>query len=58
VEGRETPLRLPAADLDERLHILHARRVSIAGAGHHPHLEQPEAFTRVVIPFLDEARRE
>jgi pimeloyl-ACP methyl ester carboxylesterase len=58
VEGRETPLRLSAADLDERLRLLHARRVTIAGAGHHPHLEQPEAFARAVIPFLDEARRE
>ena len=35
VDGRETPLRLPAADLAERLRILHARRVSLAGAGHH-----------------------
>jgi pimeloyl-ACP methyl ester carboxylesterase len=58
VEGRETPLRLSAADLDERLRLLHARRLTIDGAGHHPHLEKPEAFARAVIPFLDEARHE
>ncbi len=56
VEGSETPLRLPTAVLDERLGILRARRVAIPGAGHHPHLEQPEAFGRAVIAFLDEAR--
>ena len=57
VEGGETALRLPAADLDERLRVLRARRVTIAGAGHHPHLEQPGAFARAVTGFLDEAGR-
>jgi pimeloyl-ACP methyl ester carboxylesterase len=58
VEGRETPLRLSATDLEERLRLLHARRVTIAGAGHHPHLERPAAFARAVIAFLDETQRE
>jgi pimeloyl-ACP methyl ester carboxylesterase len=55
VEGSETPLRLPAAELAERLRILRARRVSIAAAGHHPHLEQPQAFAQALIAFLDDA---
>lgn len=56
VDGSETPLGLPAADLDERLRILRAQRVTIAGAGHHPHLEQPEEFSRVVLEFLGRHR--
>jgi pimeloyl-ACP methyl ester carboxylesterase len=31
----------------------HARREAIAGAGHLPSLEQPEAFDAVVLPFLE-----
>jgi pimeloyl-ACP methyl ester carboxylesterase len=56
VEGSDTPLRLPADDLAARLGMLRARRVTITGAGHHPHLEQPEAFARAVTAFLDETR--
>jgi len=56
VEGSETPLRLPAADLDDRLRILRAVRVTVASAGHHPHLEQPDAFAHAVNAFLNETR--
>jgi pimeloyl-ACP methyl ester carboxylesterase len=52
VEGAETFLRLSGVDLAERLQTLRARHVTIAGAGHHPHLEQPEAFAEFVLTFL------
>jgi pimeloyl-ACP methyl ester carboxylesterase len=52
VEGAESPLRLDPDDQAERLATLRARRVAVPGAGHHPHLEQPEAFTRIVLEFL------
>jgi pimeloyl-ACP methyl ester carboxylesterase len=55
IDGSGTPLGLPAADLEERLQILRAQRVTIARAGHHPHLEQPEAFTAAVLSFLSRA---
>jgi pimeloyl-ACP methyl ester carboxylesterase len=53
VEGGESAFNM-AADLDDRLEVLRARRVSIAGAGHHPHLEQPEETSRVLLEFLRE----
>jgi pimeloyl-ACP methyl ester carboxylesterase len=52
VEGAESPLRLDPEDQAERLATLRARRATVAGAGHHPHLEQPEAFARIVLDFL------
>jgi pimeloyl-ACP methyl ester carboxylesterase len=52
VEGAESPLRLDPDDRAERLAALRARRVSVPGAGHHPHLEQPEAFVRLLLLFL------
>ncbi len=52
VEGAESPLRLDPDDQAERLATLRARRVTVPGAGHHPHLEQPEAFARLVLEFL------
>jgi pimeloyl-ACP methyl ester carboxylesterase len=52
VEGAESVLRLPPGDLDERLTALQARRVTIPGSGHHPHLEQPEALARVLVSFF------
>jgi pimeloyl-ACP methyl ester carboxylesterase len=30
-----------------------ARTTTIAAAGHAPHVEQPEAFTRTVLQFLE-----
>ena len=55
VEGSETGLRLPAADLEERLTILRAQRVVVPESGHHPHLEQPEALAGILIDFLQRA---
>jgi pimeloyl-ACP methyl ester carboxylesterase len=52
IDGSDTPLGLPAADLAERLQILRAQRLTIANAGHHPHLEQPEMFAKAVLAFL------
>ena len=52
VEGMESKLGLPQAELVERLEMLGARRVAIAGSGHHPHLEQPDDLAAVLIEFL------
>lgn len=52
VAGDESLLRLPDDDLDDRLATLRAQRATIAGSGHHPHLEQPEALADVLIGFL------
>jgi len=52
VEGTESNLRLAPADIDERLTALRARRVTIAGSGHHPHLEQPATLVRALLGFL------
>jgi len=55
VEGGDSPLRLDPADTAERLRILRARRVTLPGMGHHPHLEAPERFAEIVRGFLAEA---
>ncbi len=55
IEGSDSSLRLPEADLEERLTALHARRHVLQGAGHHPHLEQPEVLAGVLIDFLKQA---
>jgi pimeloyl-ACP methyl ester carboxylesterase len=34
-----------------------ARFVTVEGAGHFPHLEQPDAFARRILDFVEEARR-
>ena len=52
VEGGESPFRLAEDDLEARLAALRARRVTIEGAGHHPHLERPERMAEVLIEFL------
>jgi pimeloyl-ACP methyl ester carboxylesterase len=52
VDGAESGLRLPPADIDERLAALRARHVTISESGHHPHLEQPEALVGVLLDFL------
>jgi pimeloyl-ACP methyl ester carboxylesterase len=53
VEGESSFLRLSATDITERLAALRARRVTIAGAAHHPHLEQPEALAQTLVAFFD-----
>lgn len=58
IDGSDTPLRLPASDLAERLRVLNAEHRTIAQAGHHPHLEQPEAFVEIVVGFLGRHRLE
>lgn len=55
IEGEESIMRLPEADLAERLAILRAERATIVGSGHHPHLEQPDALAEVLIGFLRRA---
>ncbi len=52
IEGADSWLRLPAGDVDERVATLHAQRATLAGAGHHPHLEQPEELARVLLEFF------
>ncbi len=52
VDGTKSGLRLPPADLDERLNALRARRVTIPDCGHHPHLERPDELWRALIDFL------
>lgn len=52
VEGAESPLRLAPEDQAERLAALRARRATVPGAGHHPHLERPEAFAHIMLDFL------
>lgn len=52
VEGGESVLRLDEAETTARLAVLRARRVVMAGAGHHPHLERPAELAAVLVPFL------
>lgn len=52
VEGAQSRLRLSAADIDARLAALRARRVTIPDAGHHPHVETPQALVPVLLEFL------
>lgn len=53
VEGADSLLRLSATDVSERVAVLHAKRVTVAGAHHHPHLEQPAALARILVEFFD-----
>ena len=52
IEGADSPLRLPPDDAADRLETLRARRVTMHGVAHHPHLERPEPFARLVLDFL------
>jgi pimeloyl-ACP methyl ester carboxylesterase len=51
VVGAEDGDFLPGADLFAA-HLKHAQRVMIAGAGHHPHREQPAAWLAAVEAHL------
>jgi pimeloyl-ACP methyl ester carboxylesterase len=55
VEGGDSMLRLEPADTEERLRTLRARRVTMAGVDHHPHLERPAELAAVLIEFLRSA---
>jgi len=52
VEGGQSPFRLAEAEIAERVRAIGAERVTVADAGHHPHLERPREFCEVLIPFL------
>lgn len=52
VEGDESPLRYPEAELVDRLTTLRAARAVIRGSAHHPHLEQPAQLADVLLRFL------
>ncbi|HZP40250.1 MAG TPA: alpha/beta hydrolase [Candidatus Binatia bacterium] len=56
VEGAESALRLDASDVADRLRVLRARRVTLPGSGHHPHLEVPDALAGVLVEFLAAGR--
>jgi len=55
VDGDASELRYPQDLLADRLAGLRARRVTIAGSGHHPHLEQPGALAAALSEFLRSA---
>jgi pimeloyl-ACP methyl ester carboxylesterase len=55
IEGSESLVRLPNAELEQRLRTLRAERATIDGAAHHPHLETPEALAEMLIRFLEKA---
>lgn len=57
VEGGQSRLRLPPDDLAARLRALRARRVTIPDAGHHPHVETPDALSSLLLEFFDSAAR-
>jgi pimeloyl-ACP methyl ester carboxylesterase len=52
IEGAKSGPLLVADDLKQRLKLLGARRVTIDGSAHHPHLEQPEALAGALLDFL------
>jgi pimeloyl-ACP methyl ester carboxylesterase len=53
VDGTTSAVRLPSAEVAEHLALLRAKRATIEGAGHHPHLERPDQLADVVVRFLD-----
>ncbi len=56
VEGETSFLSASRELIDERLRILRAERVTIPAAGHHPHLEQPEATAATLLAFFQRCR--
>lgn len=52
LEGSTSYLSAEKFDVADRLDLLRAERATIAGAAHHPHLEQPAATARVLLDFL------
>ena len=52
VAGTRSFIGAAPIETDARLRDLGAERVTIEGAGHHPHLEQPEETARLLKAFL------
>ncbi len=52
VQGRHDRARTPEHGADMRDRIAGSRLVVLEGSGHTPHLEQPEEFHEIAIPFL------
>jgi len=52
VGDEDTPYALEIADTLEQ-GIADAKKVVIAGTAHHPNMENPEEFNRVVLDFLN-----
>jgi len=40
-------------DAPETIEIAGAKKVVLAGTAHHPNMEKPEEFNRVVLDFLN-----
>ena len=52
VQGTRSFISAAPLEIDQRVEALGARRSTIADAGHHPHLERPEATASVLLEFL------
>ena len=51
VGDEDVPQVIEAAGILEQ-GIAGAQKVVVAGTAHHPHMEKPEEFNRVVLDFL------
>lgn len=52
VQGRHDRARTPEHGADMRARLPNARLDVLEGAGHTPQLEEPDAFHKIVLPFL------
>jgi 3-oxoadipate enol-lactonase len=52
IQGRYDRVRTPEHGAEMRDRIRGARLEILEGSGHTPHLEEPEAFHRIALPFL------
>jgi len=52
IQGRYDRVRTPEHGAEMRDRIPGARLEVLEGSGHTPHLEEPEAFHRIALPFL------
>ena len=52
IQGRYDRVRTPEHGAEMRDRILGARLAVLENSGHTPHLEEPEAFHRIALPFL------
>jgi len=53
VDGDRSFITAAPLEIDARAAALRAERRTIAGAGHHPHLERPAETARILREFLD-----